>query len=149
MKQLSSKYALVFFLGFILLVIAFAYGRLQGGFFSGNAFLVALRYLGVGLILSGLTLWIAWIRSEAGKPGLEPLFGLLVAPGVCVLAANVLLNTGESFMLFALGGLGLVGTALLVGIVAMIISPARSSPLTTSWPEGGETVSSEHPSGQH
>jgi hypothetical protein len=140
----SKRYNLVFFIGFLVFTAAIAYVRLTNVLLSANALLVAVRFLGLGLMFSGLALWIALLRADAGKTGVNTIIGLMVVAGLALLAVFVLLPSTLWTQLFGWGGAALTISALIIGVVAMIVSPAYPRPLTTRWPEGGETTDNPH-----
>lgn len=144
MTTLAKQFAVVFFLGFIILAMALGLGSMTGQVLSANANLVGLRYLGGGLMASGLALWIAKRRAEGGKPGLNPLIGMLVILGSAVLVLGAIFPT-STIDLLGPAGLGASASALVVGFLAMLISPAPGAkPLTARWPEGGEEAQDAH-----
>jgi hypothetical protein len=149
LKQLSRQYAVVFFVGFLALIFALAFGSLAGEIFSSNPTLVSVRFLSAGLMFSGLTLWICHLRDEAGKPGLNMFLTLIVATGVLLSAVRLGFQDNLSLEFLNWGGLALAGTALIIGFLSMVVSPAMPKPLTTHWPEGGEPTESESKPASH
>jgi len=144
LKAWSQRYALFVFFGFLALAVALGYGSMADGLMSPNPLLVALRLFGVGLMASGLALWIALLRDEAGKPGLNPLLGMMALGGVVLLLIRLLVPGSGWSELLSWGGLGMAIGSLIIGAVSMIVSPAYPRPLTARWPEGGETPESQH-----
>ncbi len=144
MKAWSKQFALVFFAGLIALAVALGYGSMSGSLLSPNPFLLALRFLGAGLMANGLTLWIILLREDAGKPGLDPFLGLMLLAGILVLVLRLLYPSSDWTQFFDWGGLGLAVGALIIAVIAMIVSPAYPKPMTGRWPEGGEPTESQH-----
>ena len=144
MDAWSKRFGLVFFLGFLLFIAALGYGRLNGSMFSPNPLLVAMRFMGIDLMASGLALWITSLRAEAGKPGLNTLIGLMVVGGLILSFVHILLPSTSWTQFFGWSGAALTVMALMIGVLAMIVSPAYAKPLTTRWPEGGENMDSQH-----
>ncbi|HEC21601.1 MAG TPA: hypothetical protein ENI95_01650 [Chloroflexi bacterium] len=144
MRPWAKRFALVFLVGFLSFAVALALGSISGDILSGAPFLVALRAFGVGYMAAGMVLWIALLRDEAGKPELNPLFGLLLAVGCLVLFVNLLLPGSSVRLFLAWGGLGLTLGALVIGFLAMLIAPAYPQPPTVRWPEGGDAYPLAH-----
>jgi predicted flap endonuclease-1-like 5' DNA nuclease len=139
MKSFERQFGLVVLAGIMALAAALGYSMMTAGMLlSDNAFLVALRVFGLGIIAAGLTMWIAIRRDEAGKTSLNPLFLLVIG---LLFPLSGLSHTAE------MAGLGFALSGLVIGVLAMLFSPAYPKPIATRWPEGGqpETVTSpEH-----
>jgi hypothetical protein len=142
-RTVSKQFASVFFAGFIALAVALGFGGMSGNLLSDHPFLVALRYLGLGLMAAGMTLWILTRRDEAGKPALNALFGMLLIVGAAFLVIGLIYpdTAGE---IISPAGLGFMVGALAIGVLSMILAPAYPKPLTVIWPEGGEKHPDPH-----
>ncbi len=132
MTKLAKQFAWIFFLGFAIFAVAIGFGQMSGDVFSNNPSLFSLRYLGAGLMAAGAALWISTRRSEAGKPGLTTLIGMLVTLAIVLLVVAAIFTNAASY--FSPAGLGFAASAMVVGILAMLVSPAFPQPLTASWP---------------
>src|SRR5688572_12674152 len=104
---------------------------------STNVNLIALRYLGLGMMAGGLALWIAKRRGECGKTGLNTLIGWLVVMSVVALIAGAIWADALAILVGPIG-VGAAVAALIIGFLAMVIMPAGPQPLVAQWPEGGE-----------
>jgi hypothetical protein len=140
---LAKQFAVVFFLGFIVFVVALGLGgmasKVPSEILSANTHLLGLRYLGIGLMAGGLALWIAKRRSEGGKEGLNTLIGWLVVLGSAALIAGVIWADALAELIGPIG-IGFTVSALVVGFLATLLAPAGPMPLSAQWPEGGEPV---------
>src|SRR5574341_2664560 len=85
------QFASVFFIGFLALALALAFGSISGHFLDLHPSLVALRYFGLGWMAAGMALWIALRRHEAGKPGVNLLLLFLVGASMTVSVVGLLL----------------------------------------------------------
>jgi len=133
----SKTVAVVFFLGFVAFVAALGLGGMAGQFQNtNNYYLFAMRTAGIAFMLGGLALWIAKRRDEGGKPGLTPLIAMVVVLG---LVAALIGLTDVRSLAFYLENAAVIATsaALVIGVIAMIFTPAGGKPLTAQWPEGG------------
>lgn len=129
MQNWSQRYATTFGLGFIVFCYAVGVGAAQGdALTTDNAILYSLRYLGEGFMGIGLALWIAKMRIEGNRPGLNPLFGLLSSFSALLLLLGVVVAlTGGGILETALkGGLWAATTELVIGLLAMVISPIEN-----------------------
>jgi hypothetical protein len=141
MKSWSRLFAPVFYVGFISLFAALAYGLIgTGTLIPANPFLAALRAFGVGFIAAGFTLWIALRRTEAEHTGLNPLFGFLVVAGAFLLLLGLLFSQSGLSRPAGLAGLAFMAAALLIGLIAVLFDPAFPKPVAKSWPEGGTAI---------
>ncbi len=136
MITFSKQFASIFFIGFIALAAAISLGGMAGNTFADNPYLMALRYLGAGFMACGMVLWIVARRTEAGRPGLNALLGMLVVGSLLALLLGQIFAPGLAYLAGPIG-LGFALSALAVGVLSMIIAPAYPRPLTASWPEGG------------
>lgn len=139
----------MFFVGFFVLVAALGFGSIGGQLLSTNPSLAALRTLGSGMMLAGLAMWIALLRDEAGQPGLSTMFALLVIAGLLVLLVNVIIPYSTFSAALGWGGVGATGAALVLGVLAMLISPAYPTRPTSHWPEGGDQDPTHPTTEQH
>ncbi len=144
MRAIARLFAVVFFLGFIAMAAALAYGAMAGQLWYDHPFLSALRYFGIGLMAAGMTLWIVERRAEAGREGLNPLLWLLIVGAVIALVIPLIFANalGTSADLIGVIGVAFAAAALVIGLIAQLLSPAYPKGLTTRWPEGGEAGSS-------
>ena len=149
MRNFFGNFALAFLVGFFVAAAAIGIGSISGQIFSSDPFLTALRSLGGGLMIAAFAMWIALLRDQASKPGLGPLFLLLVVAGALVLLIDVIDPFTTLSAALGWGGLGAVTAALAVGVVSMWISPAYPTNPTAHWPEGGEQDPSHSSSGTH
>lgn len=141
MKSWSRMFALAFYVGFIALFAALAYGLIgTGSLLPANPFLSSLRTFGVGFIASGFTQWIALRRTEAEHTGLNPLFGFLIVAGAFLLLLGVLFPQSGLSRPAGLAGMGFMFAALLIGLAAVLFDPAFPKPVARSWPEGGTAI---------
>jgi hypothetical protein len=133
---LAKQFAVVFFIGFVAVVAALGLGGMAGSLFSSNVYLYAIRTAGLAFMLGGLALWIAKRRDEGGKPALTPLIAMIVVLGLAA-AVIGLIDPQSIAGYLEPAAVGATATALGIGTIAMLISPAGAKPLTVSWPEGG------------
>jgi hypothetical protein len=145
---LAKQFAVVFFLGFIIFVAALGLGGMADAPLSANVNLVALRYLGLGMMAGGLALWIAKRRGEGGKAGLNTLIGWLVVLSIVALIAGALWADALAVLIGPIG-VGAAVSALIIGFLAMIIMPAGPKPLVAQWPEGGEPAAAHEAADAH
>ena len=131
MRSWANRFATVFGLGFVILAYAIGSGAAIGQALSLKAGLLSLRHLGAGLMLSGMTLWVAKARIEGNRPGLNPMFSLLLSFSALLLVVGVILAaaTGDAFTLGLQAGLALAAAALVVGLLAQLISPPEHTPV--------------------
>lgn len=145
MRGVAKQFAAVFFVGFIALAAALAYGSMTTGALLGDQpFLAALRSFGLGWMAAGMVLWVALRRDEAGRAELNPPLGLMVGLGCAVLLATLFIPFSPIAAYLIWGGLGLTLGALLIGVLAMIFNPAYPTPITVRWP--GEVEAQTNPS---
>jgi hypothetical protein len=149
LKPFLQNFSIVFFVGFIAMAAALGYGSMGGETLSSNSGLTALRTLGAGLMIAGMVMWIALLRDEAGKPGLNPLFALLLLGGSLLLIINLMDSSSALSPKLAQGGIALDICALVLGLASMLVTPAFPQPPTTRWPEGGEQDSTHHGADTH
>jgi hypothetical protein len=141
MKSWSRLFALVFYMGFIALIAALAYGLIgMGTLLPVDPFLASLRAFGVGFIAAAFTLWIALRRTEAEHTGLNPLFGFLVVAGAFLLVLGLLFPQSGLSSPAGLAGLAFMVASLLIGLIAVLFDPAFPKPVAKSWPEGGTAI---------
>jgi hypothetical protein len=142
MNAVRRHYALVLIGGAAVLATAIGFSTITTGLlFAAHPFLAALRASGLGLMASGFTLWLSLCRQQGGKPTLNTLFDFLNASGIFLLVLGTLFF-GRAFTPVLLwGGLGLSGSGLLIGLLAMVVDPCYPCKIAVRWPEGGE----EHP----
>jgi hypothetical protein len=133
---LAKQFALIFFIGFIAFIVAMLFGGMAGDLFSKNAGLYSLRSLGLTFMAGGLAMWIANRRDEGGKPGISPLLVMLVLLGLGASVVGALMGYPTTTYLQP-PALAAAVSALVVGFIASLLSPAGAKPLTVSWPEGG------------
>jgi len=141
-SNFAKQFALVFLFGFAIMVFALGYGGITNDIFSELPLLVALRALGAGLMASGMTLWVAARRDEAGKPELNPLLYFLAVSGTLVLIVAAAANMQPFMPLLTQVGIGLTLGGMLLALIIMAFMPAFPKPFTSTWPEGGEPESS-------
>jgi predicted flap endonuclease-1-like 5' DNA nuclease len=141
MSTWLHRFGFFFYLGLVALAAALAYSLMtQGILFAPHPFLAALRAFGVGFIASGMALWIALRRTEAGHTALNPLFSfLVVASAVLLMFALLFPFSGMSFPA-ELAGVAFGVAALAVGLVLMIFAPAFPKPIAQKWPEDAQPV---------
>lgn len=146
MKRISRLFAVVFLIGFVAMALALGYGALAGQLWIDQPFISALRYFGMGLMASGLAMWVIDRRYEANKEGLNPLLWLLVAGAVLVLVLILIFANplGESLDQIGPIGLGFALAALVIAVVAQIVNPALPRGLTTRWPGGTAAGEASH-----
>lgn len=132
MTKLARQFAWIFFVGFATFAVAIGFGQLSGNVFSDNPALFALRYLGGGMMAAGIALWISARRDEAGKPALSTLIGMLVLLSLVLLVGAAIFTKAAQYA--SPMGLGFAVSAMVVGILAMLVSPAFPQPLTATWP---------------
>ena len=149
MRRFFGTFPLVFFVGFFALATALGMGSVSGQILSSDPFLSALRSFGGGLMIGGFAMWIALLRDEAGQPGLSPLFALLLVAGMLLLAFNVIYPYNALTVALGWGGQAASAVALVLGLLAMMISPAYPTKPTSHWPEGGEQETSHSGTAQH
>jgi hypothetical protein len=137
-KAVSKQYAGVFFLGFLGMTAALLFGGMSGHVLNSSPVLVALRYLSGGLMIAGFTMWIVYLRQEAGKPGPNALLVLLVVFGIAALLVNLIYPVSGIAEALQLGGLAAILVALAIGAGSMLVAPAYPTLPTMRWPEGGE-----------
>jgi hypothetical protein len=128
----------MFFVGFFIVSVALAIGSINGQILSTEPSMSALRSLGTGMMIAGLAMWIALLRDEAGQSGLNPLFALFVISGLAILLFNAISPNTSLRTSLEWGGMGSTAVALVLGLLANLISPAYPSAPTARWPEGGE-----------
>lgn len=139
MNAYRRHFALVFFSGAIALAGAIAYSSITTGLlFFPHSFLIALGAFGLGNMAAGFTLWISLCRQLGGKPTLNTLFDFLIVSGSLLLFINLFVAGRPYSPMLTWAGLGLVGSALVIGLLAMLIDPAYPCAIATRWPEGGE-----------
>lgn len=125
MQGWARRYSIVIGIGFVIYVFAVGLGAATGEpLATREAWPLSLRYLGGGLFVGGLALGIANRRIEGNRPGLNPMFGLLLAFStiLLVIGAIVAAASGETFLLGMQAGLVSAVAALGVGLLAMLIS---------------------------
>ncbi len=144
MRVFAKQFSIIFFVGFAALLVALGYGSLSGNIFSENTLLVALRYFGLGFMAAGMVLWISLRRDEAGKPGLNPLFTLLLIGGCLFLLLGVLFPESSVSRMSSLLGLGFMLSALLIGVLVMLLLPAYPHPVAVKWPEASDLAPDPH-----
>jgi hypothetical protein len=149
LRRFFGNYPLVFFVGFFAFATALGIGSVSGQMLSSDPFLAALRSFGGGWMIAGFAMWIALLRDEAGQPWLSPLFALLLIAGMLILLFNVIDPYTALTIALGWGGLGANAAALLLGLVAMLISPAYPTKPTSRWPEGGEQEQPHTGASQH
>ena len=149
LKTLSKLFAVVVFIGLIALTIAVGFGAIAGDPWSSEPLLRSLRFLGFGFMAAGMALWIVRVRNKAGETSLNGLMGLLTGFGLFGVILGVLAPTSAATDVFHWGGLGLSLAALIVGFLAMVLAPAYETPLTISWPEGGEPDNQTESGSEH
>lgn len=141
MRAWARQFAVFFYIGFIALLAALANSLVTDGIlFAAHSFVAALRAFGVGFIAAGMALWVALRRDEAGKGGLNPLFGFLISVGAVLLIIGLLFPHSALGPPASLVGLGFMLAALAIGLLAMLIAPARPAPAAKRWPEEAQTV---------
>ncbi len=139
MNTYRRHFALVFFTGAIALVSAVAYSSIVTGvLFFPHPFLIALGAFGLGTMAAGFTLWISLCRQLGGEPSLNTLFDFLIASGLILLLVNLFAAGRPYSPILMWAGLGLTGSALIIGLLAMVIAPVYPCAIATRWPEGGE-----------
>jgi len=126
----AKRFAIVFGIGFTIYVYAVGAGMAIGQSTSEVAGLRGLRYLGGGLMVGGMTLWIAKSRIEGDRPGLNPMFGILLVFSTALLLLGAIASaaSGEVFLLPLQGGLASAVLALVVGLLSMVIAPPEPTP---------------------
>lgn len=126
----AKRYAVVFAVGFVTYAFAVGVQAASGVELHSIPVVRSLRYLGGGLMLIGMTLWIAKSRIEGKRPGLNPMFGLLLAFSaiLLVLGAIVTAASREIVLVALQAGLASAAAALVVGMLAMFISPPERKP---------------------
>ena len=144
MKGIMKNFALVFFVGFAAMAVALGYGSIAGEILIQNAAIVALRAFGAGAMITGMAMWIVLLRDEAGKPGLNPLLAFLLLVSMLLLLTNLFIPGNSYAFLLTWIGIGLAATALLLGLLSMLISPAYPQPPTARWPEESKQGTSHH-----
>jgi hypothetical protein len=145
MIAIRKQFALVFLAGFAILATSLGFGCITSNtLFCDHPFLVALRGLGAGSMAAGFVLWISLCRQLGGKPDLIPLFDLLTVSGGVAVLIDVLFFSTTVHPALMWAGLALTGAALVIGVAAMIASPAYPCGLALRWPEGGEGVPDSH-----
>lgn len=139
MNTYRRHFALVFFTGAVALASAVAYSSIvTGALFFPHPFLIALSAFGLGTMAAGFTLWISLCRQLGGKPTLNTLFDFLIISALLLLLINLFAAGRPYSPLLMWAGLGLAGSALIIGLLAMVIGPAYPCAIATRWPEGGE-----------
>lgn len=141
MSTWLHRFGFFFYLGLVALAAALAYSLMtQGILFAPHPFLAALRALGVGFIASGMALWIALRRTEAGHTALNPLFGFLVVASAVLLLFALLFPFSGMSLPAELAGVAFGVAALAVGLVLTIFAPAFPKPIAQKWPEDARPV---------
>ncbi len=138
MKTLARQYGLVFFIGFILFVVALALGAPSGALWSPVSWLAAIRWAGITLMLTGFTLWVVFRRDEAGKPELNPLFYFFAVVAMLMALIGVLFHGVALGAVLASWSMAAAGAGVAVALIMTLVNPAFSNPVTQKWPEGGE-----------
>lgn len=131
MQTWAKRFAIVFGIGFTVYVYSVGAGMAIGQATSEVAGLRGLRYLGGGLMVAGMVLWIAKARIEGDRPGLNPMFGILLAFSAVLLLLGAIASaaSGEIFLLPLQGGLASALLALVVGLLSMVIAPPEPTPV--------------------
>jgi hypothetical protein len=126
----AKRFAIVFSLGFVIYAYAVGVQAASGVELKSIPVVRSLRYLGGGLMLVGMTLWIAKSRIEGDRPGLNPMFGLLLTfSAILLLLGAIVTAASGTILLVALqAGLASAAAALVVGVLAMFISPPERKP---------------------
>ncbi len=144
MAAWARQFGLVFFIGFFSLATSLAYSVISAGvLFADHPLIAALRSFGLGMMAAGFTLWIALRRHEAGKGGLNPLFGFLLAGGTLFLLLGILFPAGGMSRFAQIVGLSFIFAALGIGLLATLIAPAYPRPIARRWPEGSGEIAVE------
>lgn len=138
MKTLARQYGLVFFIGFILLVVALALAAPSGLLWSPVSWLAAMRWAGLTLMLTGFTLWVAFRRDEAGKPELNPLFYFFAVVAMLMALVGLLVHGVAIGSILAIWSVAVAGAGVMVALILTLVNPAFVNPVTQTWPEGGE-----------
>lgn len=127
MQVWAKRFAAVFGLGLVIYVSAVGVSAATGQPLADTPVIRSLRWLGGGWMLSGMTLWVAKSRSEGGRPGLNPMFGLLLIFSTILLVLGVILTiaTGEISLLTLQAGEASSAAALVVGLLAVLIAPGE------------------------
>lgn len=135
MKTWAQQYGLVFFLGFVGMVAALGYSMMgTGRLWDPNATLAALRLAGVGFMAAGLAMFTALRREEAGKTGLNTLFGFLIVGGIFLLLLGLVFSRSGLSQSAGLAGLAFTLAALLVALLSQLFVPGHPEPLAKKWP---------------
>jgi hypothetical protein len=116
--------------GFVIYAYAVGAGAATGEALSQEAGLLSLRYLGGGLMLSGMALWMAKSLIEGDRTGLNPMFGLLLAFSTILLVIGVIAGvaSGQAFTLGLKAGLYSSAAALVIGLLATVVSRPEGEP---------------------
>lgn len=145
MTTLARQFGLVFFIGFFSLAVSLAYSVISAGvLFADHPLISALRALGLGMIAAGFTLWIVLRRNEAGREGMNSLFGFLLVGGVLFLLLGALFPSSGISRPAQIAGLAFMLSALGIGLLVTLIAPAYPRPIARRWPEGGEVAPMGH-----
>ncbi len=139
MWSFAKRYPLVFFTGVTALALGVGLGVITGaGPLWSHPLAQMLRYVGLGYMAAGFGLWIAHCRELAEKPALSPFFNMTITPGLALLALALIVSGTPAAIPLMWAGMGLIGGALIVGMVSMVVDPAYPAPLGVTWPQGGE-----------
>lgn len=145
MTSLQRTFPVVFILGVTALAASIAFSQIDTGVLFGmHPFVVALRAFGVGYMAAGAALWVCMCRCAGGRPGLQPLFMLLLLLGSGMLALSVLMPMSIIAPTLNWAGIAFNGSALLIGLIATLIDPAYPAHLATTWPDGGTAHPDPH-----
>lgn len=142
------NFAVAILTGFVVLALAFGLGSMTGEILSSEPALVALRFLGGGLILAGMTMWIMYVRSEAGSESINPLLAFTMIGGPLMLVLNILNPSNNLNAILSWGGLGINLVGLAIGLLSMLIAPTNLQSQATTLPESHGTEHN-HDRGTH
>ena len=135
MKTWAQQYGLVFFLGLIGMAAALGYSMMgTGTLWDANSTLSALRWAGMGFMAAGLAMFTALRREEAGKTGLNTLFGFLIIGGIFLLLLGLVFSKSGLSRSAGQAGLAFTLAALVVAVLSQVFVPGHSEPLAKTWP---------------
>lgn len=141
MSAWLHRFGTFFYLGLVALSAALAYSLMsQGVLFAPHPVLAALRAFGVGFMASGMALWVALRRTEAGHTALNPLFGFLVGASAVLLVLALLFPFSGMSRPAGLAGMAFGVAAFVIGLVLTLVAPAFPQPIARRWPEDARPV---------
>ena len=135
MKAWTQHYGLVFFLGLIALAAALGFSMMATGtLWDSNPFLAALRLAGIGFMAAALAMFTALRRDEAGRKGLNTLFGFLIFGGAFLLILGLVFASSGLSQPAGQAGLAFTVAAVLIAGLSQVFVPGHTEPVAKKWP---------------